>query len=109
VADDGGQRLEAAAIGFRAAHEDERGGAVGDRAGVCGGDRSAVAKGRLEVRNFVGSGFERELVVIDDPVGFAGCHRERNDFGRKLPSAVAFCARVRDASANSSCASRENA
>ena len=68
VARDGGKRLEAATIGFRAAHEDERGGSVGDSAGVCGGDRSAFAKGGLEVGNLVGSGFERELVVANNPV-----------------------------------------
>jgi hypothetical protein len=63
VACDHGERLEAAALGFRAAHEDERGGAVGDGAGVGGGDRAAFAKSRLEVRNLVGRGLERELVV----------------------------------------------
>ncbi len=66
VAGDDGERLEAAAIGFRPAHEDERGGAVGDGAGVGGGDRAAFAKCGLEMRDFVGRGFERELVVSND-------------------------------------------
>ena len=35
VAGYGGQRLEAAAVGFRTAHEDQGGGTVGDGAGVC--------------------------------------------------------------------------
>jgi hypothetical protein len=89
VARDDCKWFEAAAIGFGSAHEDERGSTVGDGAGVCGGDRSAFAKGRLEVGDFVGSGFERELVVGDDPVnswgpgGFAGGDGEGDNFGGK--------------------------
>ena len=121
VGRDGGKRFEAATIGFGSAHEDKRGGSVGDGAGICGGDRSTFAKGGLEVGNFVGSGFEREFVVGDDPVNLGApavlaapavlpAVTVRGTISaEKLPSAVAFCARVRDASANSSCACRENA
>ena len=72
VGGDRGERLEAKTVGFRAAHEDEGGGAVGDGAGVCRGDCAAFAKRGLEMRDFVGSGFERELVVGDDVLGLGG-------------------------------------
>ncbi len=77
-------------FGFRPPHQHKRGCAVGDGAGVGCCDRAAFAECGLEVRNFFGRGLERELVVRDLALGFAGSYCERDNFRRKSALGAGF-------------------
>ena len=79
VADDRGQRLHAELVGRRAAHQHQRRGAVGDRAGVGRRHRAVLAEGGLEQRDLVEVGLERLLVVLDETLVLAGLDGDRHD------------------------------
>ncbi|EAZ58424.1 hypothetical protein PA2G_01665 [Pseudomonas aeruginosa 2192] len=81
------QRREPASLGLGKAHQDQRGGAVGNRTGVGRGHRAAFAERRLQGRDLVQPGLRRLLVAIHQALGLAGGNRQRHDLGLEAPVA----------------------
>jgi CO/xanthine dehydrogenase Mo-binding subunit len=79
VPGDDGKGLQAAALSFRETHEHERGRAIGNGAGICGGNRAAFLKSRLEGGDFIEPGLQRLLILDNFAFRLAGFHNDWND------------------------------
>ncbi len=79
VAENPRQRLQAALLRHAFAGQHQRRGAVGDRAGVGGGDRAVLLERRLEAGDLVDIGVAGLLVGVHHGLAFAGFHRHRHD------------------------------
>ncbi len=71
------------ALGFLGGHQDQRGGAVGDRAGIGGGDGTVLAERRPEARDLLQVGGQRLLVVLHHALALAAGDGDRDDFRRQ--------------------------
>ncbi len=83
VAGDERKRREAAPLGGGAPHEDQRRGAIRDRARVGRGHGAILAECRLQRRDLVEVGLEGLLVDLDELLLLAGLDGERRDFPRE--------------------------
>src|SRR5687767_5397928 len=89
IAYDPGERGAAAFFGLRASHQDQRRGAVRDRARVCGGDGAVFPERGLELRDLVEVGLERLLVVLDARFDLALDH-DRHDLAGEMAALDRF-------------------
>ena len=75
---DAGERLQAAAAGFRLAHQQHDGGAVIDAGGIGGGHRAVLGEGRLQLLHAVeGHALLDVLVLVHHHVALAGGDGDR--------------------------------
>ena len=81
VGADLGEPGQAELLGLGLAHDDDRGGAVGDLRGGAGGDRAVLAEGRAQAAERGGRGVGADALVAleDDRVALALRDRDRDD------------------------------
>src|SRR5690606_37407912 len=82
--DDPGQRGQAELAGLAVAHDDQRGGAVVERAAVAGGDQPVGAEDRLQTGDALHGDPGARTVVLGDH----GAVRRRDGSDLALPEAV---------------------
>ncbi len=84
------KRGEAAPLGSGAPHQDQRRGAVGDRARIGRGHRAVLAERGLQGRDLLEVSLEGLLVGLDELLFLAGLDRERRGLPRKPAFLVGF-------------------
>ena len=77
--------LQAPALGFGTAHQQQRGGAIGNRAGVGRSHRAALAERWSQAGNLFRHRLGRLLVIADLPLLFALSDVQRDDLIGKVP------------------------